>query len=480
MSLQDARPVSSKVGVVTLTAMVVGTMVGGGVFNLPALFAEETGVVGTLSAWAIAGFGMLTLAFVFQRLAVRKPALDSGIYAYAKAGFGEYAGFLSAVGYWAGACAALAFFWILIMSTLGQVFPELGEGDTVWAIVASTVLLWVVHLLIRRGMKEAASLNRVVTAAKIVPILVFLVICAVLLDPQVFVDNLWADGADVGAFGDQIRGTMLATVFVFLGVEAASIFSRHARTRKDVGRATVYGFLGVLAVFASVTVVSYGILPRAEIAALAQPSMAGILQAAVGGWGAVLVSVGLVVSVVGAYIALSIAAGETLFAAAKDRDLPRFLARANARDVPVPAMFLTTALVQVVLVVTLFSADALDFALELTAGLTLIPFLFVAAYALRLRLTGETYEGASRSVRRTDLVIAVIAVIYTLGLIVAAGLTYVLLSCVVFVPATILFVMTRREQQRRIFSATERVVFALVVVGAVAGVQGLAAGWITI
>ena len=95
---------------------------------------------------------------------------------------------------------------------------------------------------------------------------------------------------------------MLSTVFVFLGVEAASVFSRHARRREDVGRATVVGFVAVAAVFASVTIVSYGVLPRAQIAALPQPSMAGVLAAAVGPWAGVFISVALVFSVLGAYL----------------------------------------------------------------------------------------------------------------------------------------------------------------------------------
>ena len=78
----------------TMTGMVVGSMVGAGVFSLPRRFAQETGVTGALIAWVIGGTGMLMLAFLFQTLAVRKPNLDAGVYAYAKAGFGEYLGFL--------------------------------------------------------------------------------------------------------------------------------------------------------------------------------------------------------------------------------------------------------------------------------------------------------------------------------------------------------------------------------------------------
>jgi len=93
-----------KFSLTTLTAMVVGSMVGAGVFSLPRNFALATGVFGALIAWIVAGTGMLMLAFVFQTLAVRKPELDAGVYAYAKAGFGEYLGFFTAFGYWASAC----------------------------------------------------------------------------------------------------------------------------------------------------------------------------------------------------------------------------------------------------------------------------------------------------------------------------------------------------------------------------------------
>lgn len=102
----------NKLSVPALTAMVVGSMVGAGVFTLPQRFASQTGVYGALIAWAIAGAGMLMLALTFQTLAVRKPDLDNGVYVYAKTGFGVYPGFLSAIGFWASACAGNTFYWV--------------------------------------------------------------------------------------------------------------------------------------------------------------------------------------------------------------------------------------------------------------------------------------------------------------------------------------------------------------------------------
>ncbi len=470
ITTQESR--AAKLSLPTLAMMVVGSMVGAGVFSLPRRFAQETGVAGALIAWAVAGTGMLMLAFVFQTLAVRRPELDAGVYAYAKAGFGEYLGFFSAFGYWASACVGNVTYWVLIMSTIGAIAPALGDGDTVLAVVLSSVGLWLFFWLISRGVKEAAAINRIVTVAKVVPIIVFVIIALFYFEPGVFADNF--AGADyAGSLFQQVKGTMLATVFVFLGVEGASVYSRHARRREDVGRATVLGFLSVFAIFASVTIVSYGLMPMDEIAELRQPSMAGVLEHAVGDWGQVFVSVGLIVSVLGAYLAWTLMAAEVLFVAAKDDDMPRFLKRSTPADVPMPALVMSTALSQIVLVVTLFSDDAFDFALNLTSALTLIPFLLAAAFALKIAAAGDRQ-------RTAELVIAALATVYTAYLIYAAGLKYLLVSLIVYAPATVLFVMARREQGRRLFAPRELVVLAVSVAGAVIGVVALAVGWISL
>ncbi len=444
--------------------------------SLPSRFAQETGVAGALIAWSVAGTGMLMLAFVFQALAVRRPDLDAGVYAYAKAGFGEYLGFFSAFGYWASACVGNVTYWVLIMSTVGAVAPVLGDGDTVTAVAVSSVGLWGFFLLIRRGVKEAAAINRIVTVAKIVPILFFVVLALFFFEPSVFADN-FSGTAEAGTVFDQVRGTMLATVFVFLGVEGASVYSRHAKRREDVGRATVLGFLSVFAVFASVTIVSYGLLPMAEIAELRQPSMAEVLESAVGTWGKVFISVGLVVSVLGAYLAWTLMAAEVLFVAAEDRDMPRFLGQSTTADVPENALLLTTCLSQLVLVVTLFSDDAFTFALDLTSALSLIPFLLAAGFAVKVAARPERWGAVGRSARR-ELVIAVVATLYTAFLLYAAGPKFVLVSFILYAPATFLFAKSRREQGRRVFSPGEAMICAVSVAGAAVGVAALALGWI--
>ncbi len=264
-------PTAQKLSLGALIALVVGSMVGAGIFTLPAAFASTTGALGAMIAWCVAGAGMLMLAFVFQTLAQRKPHLDSGIYAYAKDGFGNYLGFAAAFGYWAACCLADVACLVLIKSTLGAFFPVFGDGSTPAAIVAASAMVWAVHFLVLRGIRQAAALNTIATYAKIVPIALFIVVVIAAFKADVFALNFWGGQPhDFGSVFGQARSTMLLTVFVFVGIEGASVYSRYARNRTDVGLATVLGFLGVLCLLVLVTMLSYGILLRPDLAASAQ------------------------------------------------------------------------------------------------------------------------------------------------------------------------------------------------------------------
>ena len=463
----------------TLTAMVVGSMVGAGVFSLPARFGVATGILGSLIAWAVAGAGMLMLAFVFQNLAIRKPELNSGVFIYAKAGFGDYAGFNSAIGFWASAVAGNTFYWVFICATLGAFFDGFGDGDTVLAAALSSAGVWLFHYLIARGVRDAAIINRIVTVFKIIPILVFIVVMFVSFDAGVFSDNWLATGyGDLGNLNEQVRNTMIITTFVFLGIEGASVYSRYARRRADVGKATVLGFLSVLAIFALVTLSSYSVSPQPEIADTRQPSMVGMFESVVGDWGEVFISVAVIVSVLGAYLAWTLMAAEVMYIPARSEDFPALLGQENDNGTPITALVVTSLGVQGLLALTLLVDDALNFMLDLCTSLALVPYFLAAAYALKLGLTGESYEDVATRVRRRETIFAGVATAYTLFLFEAAGLEFLLLSTVILAPASLLYIKARSENDRRLFSPAEIGLLVLIVTGAAIGVLGLATGYI--
>lgn len=475
------QPSAAKLSLMTLTAMVVGGMVGAGVFSLPARFGVATGILGSLIAWAIAGAGMLMLAFVFQNLAIRRPDLDSGVFIYAKAGFGDYAGFNSAIGFWASTVAGNTFYWVFMTATVGAFWDGLGDGDTFLAVAIGSVGVWTFHTLIARGVRDAAVINRIVTIFKIIPILVFIVVLFVNFDSGVFADNWTATGyGDLGGLDEQIRNTMLITTFVFIGIEGASVYSRYAKKREDVGRATVMGFLSVLSIFALVTLSSYSVVPQPELAATRQPSMVGVFQSVVGDWGEVFISVAVIISVLGAYLAWTLMAAEVMYIPARQEDFPEFLGRENEDGTPITALVVTSLAVQGMLALTLFVTDALNFMLDLSTSLALLPYLLAAAYALKLGLTGDTYEGVAAAVRRKETIIAGAATAYTIFLFDAAGMKFVLLMTVILAPASLLYVKARSEHDRRIFSPAEIGLFALIVAGGVIGAIGLWTGRITL
>ena len=465
--------------VLALAGLVVGSMVGAGVFSLPRNFAQSTGVIGAVIAWAIAGGGMLTLVFVFQRLAVRKPDLNAGIYAYAKAGFGDYVGFFSAFGYWASGCAGNVTYWVLIGSTIGAVFPGFGYGDTVLAVAVSSAGVWLFHLLITRGVREAAIINTIVTVAKLLPLLMFVAIAAIVgFNWPTFSFNLWGTSQpNIGSLFGQVQSTLLVTVFVFIGVEGATVYSRYAKNRRDIGRATMLGFLGVLGLFLLMSLLSFGVLPRSELAELRQPSVAGVLESIVGPWGYWFISIGLVVSVLGAYLAWTLMASEVLYSAARNEDAPRFLARTSTRGVPVASLVFTALFVQLLLVVTLFSEDAFTLMLKMCGSLALIPYLLTAGYALKLETRASDDQGGRSKRGRT---VAVLATIYTLFLVIFAGPSFLLVSFIIYAPGTILYVIARRERNLRVFTPWEWVLCIVSIALAIIAIIALATGLIVL
>ncbi len=468
-----------KLGLLALTGMVVGSMIGAGIFSLPRTFGGATGIIGAIIAWAIAGGGMYMLARVFQTLAQRKPDLDAGVFAYAKAGFGDYLGFLSAFGYWIGSCIGNVSYWVLIKSTLGAFFPAFGDGNTAIAIITASIGIWLFHFVILRGVQQAAFINAIVTVAKVIPILAFIIILIFAFKLDLFHANLWgAQGSTGTSLFEQVRATMLVTVFVFLGIEGASVYSRYASERSHVGIATLIGFIAALCLMVLVTLLPYAVLEQGDIASLRQPSMAGVLSAVVGPWGAVFVSVGLLISVLGAYLAWSLICAEVLFAASKNEDMPRVFGRENKNGVPAMALWLTNGIVQILVISTYWSNDAFSLMLSLTSAMSLIPYFLVAAFGFLLAKRGDTYENGIN--RNRDLIVAGIAALYTAFMVYAGGLKFVLLSALLYAPGSALYYWARREQKRRLFTGFELIVFIIAWIGCIAAIIGLVRGWITI
>ncbi|EPN3241428.1 basic amino acid/polyamine antiporter, partial [Cronobacter sakazakii] len=375
-----------KLGLAALTALVLSSMLGAGVFSLPQNMAEVASPAALLIGWGITGAGILLLALAMLFLTRLRPDLDGGIFTYAREGFGELIGFCSAWGYWLCAVIANVSYLVIVFSALSFFTdtPQLrlfGDGNTWQAIVGASVLLWVVHFLVLRGVQTAASINLAATLAKLLPLGLFVVLAIIAFRLPTF--TLDFTGVDLGVpVWEQVKNTMLITLWVFIGVEGAVVVSARARQKKDVGLATLLAVLAALAVYLLVTLLSLGVLARPELAQMRNPSMAGLMVKMMGPWGEVIIAAGLIVSVCGAYLSWTIMAAEVPLLAAQYKAFPRLFARQNARNAPSASLWLTNASVQICLVLIWATDSDYNTLLTIASEMILVPYFLVGAYLL--------------------------------------------------------------------------------------------------
>lgn len=471
----------SKLRLGPLAALVVGSMVGGGIFSIPQNIAASAAPAATLIAWLVTGLGMLALAFVFVNLTLRQPNLDSGVYAYARAAFGPFVGFGSAWGYWFMGVLGNVGYYVLLFSTLGYYVPAFGEGNTPLALAGASLMLWGTHFFVLRGIREAAVMNQITTAAKLLPLLLFVLLVGLAFRADVFTLDMWGRGNPaLGGTLAQVSGVMLVTVWVFVGVEGASVYSARAARRSDVGLATLLGFLLVLALMVAISVLSMGVMTQPALAALKNPSMAHVLNHVAGPWGGAFISIGLLISVAGALLSWLMLACETLYMAARDGTAPRWLAAENARGTPSNALWLSSGCIQTFLLITLVSDSTYLAIVQLGTAMVLLPYAWAAIYALGLAWRGQGYHPADAGARRRDLCVALLAVVYALWLVYAGGLKYVLLSSLLYAPGALLYAWARREHGRALFSRGEWGLFAALLAAAAVAVTGLRQGWLSL
>ena len=471
-TVTGAAPRKLRLGL--LTALVVGSMIGSGIFSLPQNMANGAGAGAILIGWLITGFGMLMLALVYQTLSARKPDLDNGVYAYARASSGEFIGFNSAWGYWVSAWVGNVGYLVAFFGALGFFSPVFGEGNTTAAVIGASIMLWALHFLILRGIRAAAVLNAITTIAKIVPVVLFLGLLIAAFNISTFRLDFWGT-TKLGSVLDQVKSTMLITVWVFIGIEGANVYSARAENREDVGKATIAGFIFTLILLMGVSMLSLGVLGQPELAVLKNPSMAGVLAKVVGPWGMTMIGVGLMVSVGGALLAWTLLAAETLFTPAQDGVMPKFLTRENENGVPANALWLTNGLVQLFLLITLISNATYLALISLATSMILVPYLFSAVYAALTAWRSDGYSSGDNA-RPRDLGIGALATVYCVWLLYAAGLKYLQLSALLYAPGIVLYAMAKREQGKPLFKGFELVVFMIVVVLALAAAYSLYTG----
>lgn len=454
---------NNKLGLISLVALCVGSMIGSGLFALPQNVAYTSGPAALAISWVITFFGMICLAKVFQNLSMRYPNLDAGVYSYAKSGLGDYLGFCSAWGYWVSAWIGNIGYVMILCSSLSLFFPILGNGINLYSLLLSSVMVWLMTFLCISGLKSAAIVNNITTFAKIIPVIIFIVIIAYAFNKDIFLQDIWAKKSfGSGSILEQIKGTMLITVWTFIGIEGASVFSARAKKRIDVGRATMIGFLLVFSVLVLVSELPFGILSQPELAKLSDPSTGSVLARVIGKPGAVLINIGLIVSVLGALLSWILLAVEVPFIAAqRDRLFPKIFGAENKKHSPYGALLITAACQQVYLIIAHIYHNGYLATILVSTSMILIPYLFSAIFALIAVVKGAKYSFLEGKVRKQDLFVSLIATVYGVWLIYAAGLKYLAFSTILYFIGSIVFIFNKKNIGQKIFQSHERIVFAV-------------------
>lgn len=204
-----------------------------------------------------------------------------------------------------------------------------------------------------RGIRTASILNTIATSAKVIPILLAIFLLFIHFKYQtfsmdVFAKNMMLNGKQLGSIPTQIRHAMLQTMWVFVGIEGAVVLSGRAKRARDVGRATLIGYSTTLAIYVLIVMLSFGSLPQEQLANLPSPSLSGVLRASTGPWAGSMIDIGVIISVLGAWISWTILAAEISFDAAQDKMFPAFLGKANKQNAPLNALVLNGVIMQIV------------------------------------------------------------------------------------------------------------------------------------
>ena len=460
----------NKLNLIRLIGIVIGSTIGGGVFSISGDMAANganTGAV--LLGWLICGIGMLALPMCFYGLSIRKPELKGGIYSYAEEGFGTYIGFNSAWGYWVSVLLCNVSYATLLFSAIGYFIPAFGEGNNLLSIVCASLVIWTMHFLVLKGVKEASTVNLVIALGKLVPIFIFIIAVIFLksFDFALFKENFWGEPGGLPLM-DQIKATMYTTVWSFIGVEGAVAISGKAKKNTDVAKATVGGFLGIIIIYLMVSILSMGVMSRPELAALKNPPLAYILESVVGKWGAALINIGVIVSLSGSTLGYTIIAGELPYVAAKNGVFNSTFAKENKNGSPANSLLLTNGIIQLFLIITYLNESTYQIFYTLSASMVLIPYLLSAAYYLKVVRSKETFENDSKGQWVKNLIIAILGTAYSIWLIYSGGLEYLLISAILYIPGTIVYAKSRKENGNKIFDKTwEKILFIIILLLAV-------------
>jgi APA family basic amino acid/polyamine antiporter len=424
---------SRAIGFWTAVALVMGNMIGSGVFLLPASLASYGGLA--LAGWLVSATGAVFLAVVFARLARLHPDAG-GPYAYTRRAFGDLAGFLVGWGYWISVwsgCAALA---VAFVGYLDPLLPSLVRAPISAALLAVTAV-WVLTAVNMWGMRAAGQVQVTTTVLKVLPLLVIGVAGAMYFRA----DHFAVATVSVRATSHSVLNVTTLTLWALLGLESATIPAASVRDpERTIPRATVTGTLVAAAIYIVSTIGVMSLVAPAVLAHTTAP-FADAARVLMGDRAAVVVAVGAAISCFGALNGWILVMGQLPLAIAQDGLFPRMFGRVSSSGTPASALVIGSVLTTA-LIAANYSRGLVElftFIITLSTLSTLVPYVFCSL------ASGMTRRDAAGGLGKIE-VASVVAFVFSIGAIIGAGYEVVFWGFVLLLAGLPVYVWVVRKR----------------------------------
>lgn len=479
---------NKKLGFGALAGIIFGMVVGSGLYNIPQNLAATGGPVSVLIGWAIIAGIMLLLVCTLKILADHRPDLNAGIYEYAAEGFGGYTGFNIAWGYWLCTSFANVAYDVMLNDSLGAFFPALLNHG--WeTFVFGSVLIWGAYFLVVSGIRTASFINNIMAVIKMIAIVLIVVLLFINMKISMFTANVEQDlSAGTVGIWDQIKNSMLVTLWCFIGIEGAVMIAARAKRSSDVGKATVTGFLSSWLLYVLVSVLCFGVMSRVQLSDLSDPSSAYVLKDICGEWAYYFVIISVIISLLGSLLAWTIICAEVPYEAAVAKIFPKSFMKLNKHGMPAFGLFVSSMAMQVFLMLVMMAHDVYMAALQITGMMVLPAYLTSGLYLMKASLNPDMIRVQSVAKRRRYLVIGILCAFLCGWIIYAGGVDLFIYTSVFYVIGTGFYIKTRSEGVIRMreagayggklpFTTGDRVTLAILIIGIALTVWYLSKGY---
>lgn len=469
---------TKKLGLIGLTAIVFSSIIGGGIYNIAQNMAVHAGLGAIIISWAVTAIGMIFLVYTFKILSDNRPDLNAGIYQYAQTGFGNYVGFNVAWGYWLCTATGNVAYAVMLNDSAGAFFPTfLNHG---WpTVLFGSALIWGMYFLVVNGMKTASVLNVMITVIQMSSLVVIVGILVIFFKMGIFTYDFWGQITDLGSVGDQVKSTMLVTLWCFTGIEGAVMMSSRARKSTDVGRAGIIGFLAAWLLYALVSILAFGIMKQPQLAQLPDPSIAYVLKTACGSWAYYFVIAAVILSITGGWIAWTLVCAQVPYEAAKVKIFPKRFLSLNSKGMPAFGLLVSSIIMQVFMCLVVTSDQVYLAALDLTSLMVLPAYLFSGIFLWKAASRQSLLPSVTSRKQRTGyLVIGILATLFCSYIVLSSDYTLLLVSIIFYMPGTFFYIKARRQYYpgQKVFTGMEKWVCAALALCTLAGLILLVTG----